>query len=177
MIYYAAQVHTGHEQKFIDDMARRMPYSGSIQRFVFLRRELRVKRQGVQKTELQPLFPGYIFIESDGDLDPASRDAVRSSSYFYRFLKSNKEITPLADHDLRVLHHFMDFGEKAGASRVYFDKDQRIVVADGPLKGLEGNIIKVDRRKQRAKIQITFENTVVTMDLAFSIIEGTDGHH
>ena len=171
MIYYAAQVHTGQEQKFIDDITNKMPYSGSVQRFVFLRRELCVKRQGTQKTELQPLFPGYIFIESDGVLDSASREAVRSSSYFYRFLKSNQEITPLDDHDLKVLHHFMDFGEKAGASRVYFDQDQRIIVAEGPLKGLEGSIIKVDRRKQRAKIQITFENTVVTIDLAFSMIE------
>ena len=46
-----------------------------------------------------------------------------------------------------------------------------IVVIEGPLKGIEGNIIKVDKRKQRAKIRVEFAGTAHTMDLSFEDIE------
>jgi transcriptional antiterminator NusG len=170
MIYYAAQVHTGSEQKFIDQIKQYLPRESSVQQFIFLRRELHVQRHGIMKNELQPLFPGYVFLETDAELDSDSRSLMRKSVYFYRFLKSNQNVTPLDDSDLKILRHFMDFGEKTGPSQVYFDENQRIVVVEGPLKGLEGFIIKVDKRRCRAKIRITFENSPVIMDLAFNLI-------
>ena len=42
---------------------------------------------------------------------------------------------------------------------------------EGPLKGFEGSIIKVDRRKQRAKIRVDFAGSSHTMDLSFEDIE------
>ena len=45
---------------------------------------------------------------------------------------------------------------------VHFDENERIVVDEGPLNGLEGSIIKVDRRKQRAKIQLDFHGSTYT---------------
>jgi transcription antitermination factor NusG len=53
---------------------------------------------------------------------------------------------------------------------VRFDDNDRIVVIEGPLKGLEGSIIKVDKRKQRAKICVDFGGTAHTMDLSFEDI-------
>ncbi len=170
MIYYATQVHTGREQKFIDQVKQHLPEESSVQQFIFLRRELHVQRHGVMKNELQPLFPGYVFLETDKELDPDSRSLIRESEYFYRFLKSNQHVTPLCNSDLKILKHFMNFGEKAGPSQVYFDENERIVVVEGPLKGLEGFIIRIDRRKRRAKIRINFEDSPLIMDLAFDLI-------
>jgi transcription termination/antitermination protein NusG len=171
MNYYAAQVYTGHEQKFIDQIKSFLPQESNVQQFIFLQRELRVQRHGVIKNELLPLFPGYIFLETEKELDPDSRMIMRKSEYFYRFLKNNQNVTPLADNDLKILLHFMDFGEKAGPSSVYFDENQRIIVVEGPLKGLEGFIIKVDKRKKRAKIRINFEESPIIMDLSFDLID------
>jgi transcription termination/antitermination protein NusG len=170
MNYYAAQVHSGREQRFIDQIKQYIPQTSSVQQLIFLRRELYVQKQGLRKKELQPLFPGYIFIETDSPLDIPAQELMRKSEYFYRFLKSNQNITALDNNDLKILKHFMHFGETAGASEVYFDENQRIVVEDGPLKGLEGFIIKVDKRRRRAKIRLNFENSPVIMDLAFNVI-------
>ena len=41
----------------------------------------------------------------------------------------------------------MPLDQKIGVSMVHFDENERIVVDEEPLKGLEGSIIKVDRRK------------------------------
>jgi transcriptional antiterminator NusG len=58
----------------------------------------------------------------------------------------------------------------AGKSKVYFDANSRIVVTEGPLMGLEGKIIKVDKRKGRAKIKLDLYNDSFSIDLAFELL-------
>ena len=45
---------------------------------------------------------------------------------------------------------------------------------EGPLKGLEGLIIKVDKRKKRAKIKMDFANDSILIDLGFELIKGLE---
>jgi Transcription antiterminator len=172
MLYYTAQVCTGHEQKFIDQIQPVLPRESAVQQIIFLQKVLHIQRHGIMQDELTPLFPGYVFLETDRELDAATCTEMRQSQYFFRFLKSNRNITPLCDSDLKLLRHFMSFGERAEPSRAYFNAEQRIVVTEGPLKGLEGNIVKVDKRKSRAKIKVNFEDSPIIMDLAFDLITG-----
>ena len=92
---------------------------------------------------------------------------------FLRRLKRSgtAEQPTLAGKDLEIIRHFMGLGPKIGPSLVCFDENDRILVIEGPLKGFEGCIIKVDRRKQRAKIHIDFAGVAHTMDLSFEDIE------
>lgn len=69
-----------------------------------------------------------------------------------------------------IIQHFLGLGPKIEASMIHFDENERIVVDEGPLKGLEGSIIKMDRRKQRAKIQLDFHGSTYTLDLGFEDI-------
>jgi transcriptional antiterminator NusG len=97
--------------------------------------------------------------------------AFRRTDGFFRFLKSNQNISPMADRDLEIVLHFIkNVGPVAGKSRVYFDENSRIVVTEGPLMGLEGSIIKVDKRKGRAKIKLDLYNDSFSIDLAFEVI-------
>ena len=81
-----------------------------------------------------------------------------------------------AESDLRaaacfsIIQHFLGLGPKIGASMVHFDENERIVVDEGSLKGLEESIITVDLRKQRAKIQLDFHGSTYTLDLGFEDI-------
>ena len=97
---------------------------------------------------MSAVFPGYIFVEASGDEEIlACQWEFRRTEGFYRFLRSNQEITPLADRDLELVLHFIkNPGAVAGSSKVYFDENSRIIVVEGPLMGLEGRIIKVDKR-------------------------------
>lgn len=74
------------------------------------------------------------------------------------------------DRDLQIIQHFLGLGPKIGQSLVRFDENDRIVVIEGPLKGIEGSIVKVDKRKQRAKICVDFGGAAHTMDLGFEDI-------
>jgi transcriptional antiterminator NusG len=74
-----------------------------------------------------------------------------------------------------VLHFIKKVGPLAGKSTVYFDEYSRIVVTDGPLMGLEGKIIKVDKRKGRAKIKLDLYEDSFAIDLAFEMIDKATG--
>ena len=119
-----------------------------------------------------PVFPGYIFVESeDDDSILKNKMAFRRIPGFYRFLKTNQNICPLSGRDLELVLHFIKkVGPVAGLSRVYFNEDSRIIVTEGPLLGLEGKIIKVDKRKGRAKIKLDLYNDSFAIDLSFEVI-------
>ena len=170
MNYYAIQVKTRSENKFIKLFKAIHPDVNLP--IYFPQRQLDIRKGGQIKPSMAPVFPGYIFIEAASDEDIASRQwEFRRTEGFYRFLRSNQEITPLADRDLELVLHFLkNSGSIAGRSRVYFNEDSRIVVVEGPLKGLEGRIIKVDKRKGRAKIMLDLYNDFFSIDLAFEVI-------
>ena len=68
----------------------------------------------------------------------------------------------------------MSFGEIAEPSTAFFDKDDRIVIVDGPMKGMEGQITSVDRRKRRVKLVVTMFDTEMTLNLSYNLIEKKD---
>jgi len=44
------------------------------------------------------------------------------------------------------------------------------MIVDGPLMGLEGRIIKVDKRKKRAKVKLNLYDDSFAIDLAFEVM-------
>jgi len=141
----------------------------------FPRRRVNIRRRGVIRPSTAAVFPGYVFIEAEKDDIFAYQWEFRRTDGFYRFLKSNQNIRPLADRDLELVLHFVKkAGPIAGVSRVYFNENARIVVVEGPLMGLEGRIIKVDKRKKRAKVKLDLYDDSFAIDLAFEVIGALD---
>lgn len=173
MEYYAIQVKTGSEEKYINLFKIKHPENNIF--LHFLQRRMPIRRGGKINHELAPIFPGYIFIETSGTLPIPVYWDLRRTEGFFRFLKSNQDVQPLTGHDLELVSHFIKSGSIAEKSLVYFDEHDRIVVQEGPLKGLEGSIIKVDKRKGRAKIRLDLDNAPFTIDLAFEVITKTAG--
>jgi len=173
MNYYAIQVKTRAEKKFIDLFKAMHP--DITLPIHFPQRQLNIRKNGIMKKTTLGVFPGYLFIEaaSDREILACQRD-FRQTDGFYRFLKSNHEITPLTNKDLELVIHFINNSSPAGPSKVYFDDNSRIVVVEGSLCGLEGRILKVDRRKGRAKIKLDLYDDSFTIDLAFDVISPTE---
>ncbi|MDR0568095.1 MAG: antiterminator LoaP [Spirochaetaceae bacterium] len=171
MNYYALQVKTRGEEKYIRLFRALHPEIGVP--IHFPQRKIDIRRRGILTRSNAAVFPGYIFIELDEEDDIVKYHwAFRKTEGFYRFLRSNQNICPLGDRDLEVVLHFIKkVGPIAGKSKVYFDENSRIVVCEGPLKGLEGKIIKVDKRKGRAKIKLDLYDDSFAVDLAFDIME------
>jgi transcriptional antiterminator NusG len=170
MNYYALQVRTGGEEKFIRLFKAQYPNVNLPLHFP--QREMDIRRGGKIIPSRLSVFPGYIFVETDEDDDISCyKKAFRGTKGFYRFLRSNEDIAPLQNRDLELVIHFIkNIGALAGKSKVYFDENSRIAVISGPLAGLEGRIIKADKRKGRAKIRLDLYDDSFCIDLAFEVL-------
>jgi transcription termination/antitermination protein NusG len=168
--FYALQVRTKGEEKFIR-RARSM-HPEFAQGLSFPQRCLDIRKGGTVKPSKLAVFPGYVFLELGADEDVKDCFwAFRKIEGFYRFLRSNRDIAPLQDRDLELVLHFIKIGPVAEKSKVYFNEESKIVVLYGPLAGLEGRIVKVDRRKKRAKVSLDLYDDSFFVDLAFEVIE------
>ena len=166
---YAVQVRTRSEEKYI--RLFKSQHSDVSFNIHFPKRRLNIRRAGKIKPSIYAVFPGYIFIEAANEEILNHQWDFRRIEGFYRFLKSNRDITPLTQKDLNLVLPFIKTtGAVADVSKVYFNEKSRIVVIEGPLSGLEGNIIKVDKRKGRAKIKLDLFDDSFTIDLAFEVI-------
>jgi transcriptional antiterminator NusG len=170
MNYYALQVKTRGEEKFIRRFRAQNP--DITLPLYFPQRCLDIRRGGRIKPSRLAIFPGYIFLEmSEHDDISCYQKTFRRTEGFYRFLKSNQDITPLQSRDLELVLHFIkNVGPMAGKSRVSFTEDSRIAVISGPLSGLEGRIVKVDKRKGRAKVKLDLYGDSFCIDLAFEVM-------
>jgi transcriptional antiterminator NusG len=175
MNYYAMQIRTRAEERYIKLF--RALHPDITLPIYFPQRRLDIRRKGVTIPSNAAVFPGYIFVELEENDDIHNYHwAFRKTEGFFRFLRSNQHITALENRELELVLHFIkNAGPIAGKSKVYFDKNSRIVVTEGPLMGLEGNIIKVDKRKGRAKIKLDLYDDSFAIDLAFEVIEAMSG--
>jgi transcriptional antiterminator NusG len=175
MNYYALQVRTRGEEKYMRLFRAQNP--DITLPLYFPQRSLDLRRGGKIKPSQLAIFPGYIFTELSEENNILSYQwAFRRTEGFYRFLRSNQNITPLQDRDLELVLHFIkNVGPLAGKSKVYFDENSRIVVISGPLSGLEGRIVKADKRKGRAKIKLDLYGDSFCIDLAFEVLEKAQG--
>ena len=170
MKYYALQVKARAENKFIR-LFKAMNPKTTIPLY-FPQRRLDIRKKGVVRQSLSGVFPGYIFLEVESDEQILAHQwEFRRTEGFYRFLKSNQNISPITDRDLELVLHFIkEVGPVAGRSKVYFNENSKIVVIEGPLMGLEGKIVKVDKRKGRAKIKLDLYDDSFAIDLSFDVI-------
>ncbi|MDR0389157.1 MAG: antiterminator LoaP [Spirochaetaceae bacterium] len=170
MRYYTIQVKTRSELKFM--RFYRAMYQDKPLPLYFPQKEIPQRRRGVLCTRRRAVLPGYIFIElMEEDSIKNYYWELRRTPGFFRFLVSNRDIRPLEGRELEaVLYLLKAVGPVAGISRVGFDENSRIVVLEGPLKGFEGRIIKVDKRKGRARVQLDLYNESHWIDLAFEVI-------
>ena len=168
MNYYVVQVRTGEENDYLRRVRNLLDEQGA--RILWPRRRLSIRRHGKSRQVMAPIFPGYVFLETD-NLTTELYWVIRHCDGFLRFLMDNHDIRPLSGVDRELLVHFLSFGEVVEKSKVVFPENARIHVLEGPLKGLEGRIVKVDRRKGRARVKLDLYNDSFLVDFGFQSMQ------
>ena len=169
MDYYVIQVSTGKEKKFIEDAARKNEPDKISYSIVFPQRVLKIRKSGKVSEKELPVFAGYLFIGTD-KLSKDLYQHLKKCKGFYRFLPNNQEPRFLEGRDLEILNQFISFGGLAKISQVVFDENDRIKVIAGPLSGLEGYIVRVNKRKGRATVCLDMCQTAFSIDLGFETL-------
>lgn len=172
MSFYVVSVQPRREERFIRTARERVAIQAGLLADVTLywpRRRLTIRRRGTLAESVVPVFPGYVFVNAPAISDDIYR-SLKDLPGFYRFLERNDRIRPLSGRDEEIVAHFVKFGEIVGKSTVTLDANQRIRVIHGPLEGLEGMIVKVDKRRQRAKVRLDLYNEGFLVDFGFELL-------
>lgn len=172
MNLYVIQVKTGKEDTYIRLWERKKGHLPL--RIFWLRKELMIRKNGHTHKGLKSIFPGYLFLEAE-DIDPDTFQEFRHIHFFSRFLKADKTIYPLPPEEAKKIYELAKYGRVIGQSKVIYNEQDRIVVIDGPMKGLEGQIVKVDRRKKRAKVRLSLYNNAYLIDFGFELLVDAKG--
>lgn len=174
MEHYCLMVKSGGEEAFKKDFEKNLKKAALLEagaqktpalsaKITFFKKKMRDSK----KREFeQALFPGYVFLSAQA-LDDRVAEAAKKAKNFYHFLNSNSDIQKLQGSDREILASLLKFGETQGVSQAYFDQNQRIVIAGGPLLGFEGKIIKVNKKRGRATVQVDLCSNTMKFDLAF----------
>lgn len=169
MNYYVVQIRAGKELFFINEDEQNNKSFQKEYSIIFPQRVLNIRKGGIFTKKQLPVFPGYVFIATEEFSSMVYR-SIKKLHYFYRFLPNNREPKPLEGRDLDILKHFISFGNAANFSVATFDENDRIIVLEGPLKGLEGYIIKVNKRKGRATVCLDLYQDSFRIDFGFTIL-------
>ena len=170
MSFFAIQVMSGREDAFRELFLKSLPET----KLYNIKKKIQSRRKGKPVSLSSTVFPGYLFLQCPEPIDPDLLKALRRTKHFTRILPSTDRIAPLDDRDARIITQLLSFGKEIGASLVVFDENNRIRVVQGPLMGLEGMIIKVDKRKRRAKVRLDMGDSPITFDLAYEVLERSE---
>jgi len=163
MNWYVVHCLTGREE----EVRSRIQDSGI--KAVVPRRLMKERCGGVWREVERVLFPGYVFILAG--ITPHEYYAVRYVPGAIRLLPGrHSRPLPLPEEEVTLILQLTMNGDTLGLSEVFVEGG-RVTVVSGPLKGLEGHIVKLDARRFRARVNISIMGEPRIVDLAASVIE------
>jgi len=166
--YYVIRVAPRQEEAFLR-LSNRLILDEGVA-MVYPRRRMEQLKRGQRVMSEVALFPGYVFLRADAGLDGDLFARVKKLPKFTHFLRQGEQVSEVRGKDLELLSHFLRFGEVTPTSQVVYDENQRIRVLSGPMVGMEGLIVHVDKRKRRAKIRLDFDHGTFTVTLGFELM-------
>jgi transcriptional antiterminator NusG len=162
--WYAVFVKTGDEE----EVKKRIElFFGNEIKAYNPRRELIERKEGKLRKVEKVLFPGYIFL--NGCLSSQIIDKLRNVPNIYSLLKEENEPAVIQEDEIMVFKHLM-IEDVIEISDILVENDT-IIVVNGPLLSLKGRLIKIDKRKGRAKVSINLLGEERVVDLGINIIQ------
>ena len=88
----------------------------------------------------------------------------------YKLLCTDREPVRIPRNEIEVFSHLFDKDDMIQESDIFMQGD-KVVIVSGPLTALEGKILKVDKRKGRARVLISFLGEERVIDLGVNFIQ------
>lgn len=163
--WYVLQVIGGKEKRVLEHL-KSLKLAGY--RVYLPLKKLKIRKAGKFSEKLSPLYPGYLFIIGSWDLYEIKQ--ILGVSDVIKLVGGISNPGRLNDDEKRVIKSITGSNGVAPFSKVV-NEGSKIKVISGPLKELAGRIISVDRRKQRAVVELPLLNSTIKVSLGFEYFE------
>lgn len=143
MKWYVLQVMTGQEDAIRDSLLRKDIHAA-------VPHERRVLRSGGKWLERDYiLIPSYVFVQIE--YTDALYYVLKSTQGVIRWLGNGSRPSPLFPDEEAWVQRWE---QPLVPSKVHFARDGTYQVIDGPLSGENIRLLKIDRHRRRAKVEI-----------------------
>ncbi len=121
----------------------------------------------------RPLFPGYVFAETDMPTEQFRKeifDVINKSAEIIRILDyGSRDSIALKAQERERLEYLLK-GKRCLEHSIGYIQGDNIVITGGPLIGLEGSIAKINRHNRTAEVVIELFGQKQTVKLALEIV-------
>lgn len=165
--WYAVQVRTGKEDEIVK--ACRILINSRALNDCFIPRCKRMKKyRGKWHHVEEILFKGYVFMISDY-VDELYTELKRIPDLTKILGNDGENIYPIRKEEAMFLTRFGGDNHMVDISYGFIEGDV-IRITNGPLMGQEGHIMKVDRHKRVAYVNISLFDRETTVQVGLEII-------
>lgn len=143
--WYALHTRSHFEQKVYDGLSGK-----SIEAFL-PRVQVMSRRKDRRKKILVPLLPGYVFVRSD--LQPEEHLQIVKTAGIVRIVGIKGRPVPANEEEISSLM-ILDGTDRTVQNRAYIKKGDRVVIMEGPLKGLIGFYLRHNSKRDKVVVSI-----------------------
>ena len=179
--WYVIQVQTGKEEAMgkrieqaCSDVAKEAEAGERILKECFSPRYVyQHKRKGEWVDEDMLLLPGYLIAVTD---DPwCLLEILKGIPEFTKLLAMGETFAPLNETEKSWIERWTKEGDRAIPMSIAYKEGDRVVVTDGPLKGQEALITRVNRRKSVAHLEIHAGQMTIHTTVGLAVLPQRDG--
>lgn len=166
--WYVLHVMTGEEISVRDYIRKKMPGIKALAP----QREMKERKGGEWKIRKRTMFPGYVFVNCPMAIDEYYR---LSNIYGVISILKGASSSPASvpEDEMNFILKVTEEDDLVGIMNMVIDGD-KVKVISGALQGYEGQIVKVDRRRFRAKVKFTLMGQEKFVELGVNVVEKID---
>ena len=169
--WYVLFVMGGKEQQLCDFLNQEANWYAFYPKIELVRR-----KNSIDHTIEKPLFPSYIFVESDDkhqDFQTKLRELRARKTGIIKELNYKDDVPALYKEEKEYLKGLLDEKNILKKSIGCIEND-RVIIIDGPLKGYESRISKINRHKRRAVLEVEMLHKKIDVTVPLEIIKRTE---
>jgi len=153
--WYLIYTYPRHEKKLAEYLREK-----SVETFL---PTIRVVRQWNDRKKVveSPLFPSYLFVRLN---DIQSYYCVLESGSSLYYVKTGKENARVSDAMIENIRLISGYGEQVEVSSDHFQAGRKIVIQQGPLTGLSGEVVQYKgRNKILVRVNLLKRNVLLAL--------------
>lgn len=168
-MWYVVQVAGGREEKTALMILGRV--SRTVMDECFIPKKERMKKfRGRWRQVEEILFPGYVFAETK--VPEKLYQELKQIAMMTKVLQDGTfHFIPLSEEEETQIKTIGDNYHVTRISKVRVNEGKEVVILDGPLKNVEGKIVKVDLHKREVVVKISFMGRAVELKLGIEMVK------
>lgn len=164
--WYVVHTYSGYENKVKTDLEKTIK-NRELEDYFFdiivpMEEQIEIK-DGVKKTNLKKVFPGYVLIKMI--VTEETWYIVRNTRGATGFVGSGTEPIPLTEDEIRKM------GFEDIMIKVDYSVNDNVQILGGALKGYTGIVQEINKEKKKARVLVSMFGRETPVELEFSQIQ------